>query len=183
MTEQQVQFFAKVVPPALDSEREYGIPAAVTIAQAILESATPKLGWGSSSLFRLANNPFGIKYAQRQGAQDYGHFDVPTWEIENGQRVEVPAEFQRFPNLKAAFFAHAALLLRPRYMPAYKSRQDCREYAMAVMNCGYSTDRPELCKKPGCPHYAGKLIQLIEQYHLDDPTALAEYAAGAQGAA
>jgi hypothetical protein len=34
----------------------------VTIAQAILESATPKLGWGSGVLFRLANNPFGIKH-------------------------------------------------------------------------------------------------------------------------
>ena len=62
MTPQQLQFLLRVTPPALQSQREYEIPACITIAQAILESATPKLGWGSSSLFRIANNPFGIKY-------------------------------------------------------------------------------------------------------------------------
>ena len=60
LTPQQLQFLLRVAPPALLSERAYGIPAPVTIAQAILESAT-SAGWGSSSLFRLANNPFGIK--------------------------------------------------------------------------------------------------------------------------
>jgi hypothetical protein len=59
---QQLQFLLRVTPAALSSERTYEIPACVTIAQAILESATAA-GWGSSVLFRLANNPFGIKYS------------------------------------------------------------------------------------------------------------------------
>jgi flagellum-specific peptidoglycan hydrolase FlgJ len=61
LTPQQLQFLLRVAPPALESQRQQEIPACVTIAQAILESATAA-GWGSSSLFRLANNPFGIKY-------------------------------------------------------------------------------------------------------------------------
>jgi hypothetical protein len=61
LTVQQLEFLMRVTPSALVSESEYGIPACVTIAQAILESATAA-GWGGSSLFRLANNPFGIKY-------------------------------------------------------------------------------------------------------------------------
>jgi len=62
LTPQRLQFLLRVTPPALESQRQYEVPACVTIAQAILESATPQFGWGSSSLFRLANNPFGIKY-------------------------------------------------------------------------------------------------------------------------
>jgi hypothetical protein len=61
LTPQQLQFLLRVTPPALQSQREHEVPACVAIAQAILESATAA-GWGSSSLFRLANNPFGIKY-------------------------------------------------------------------------------------------------------------------------
>ena len=58
---QQIQFLHTVAPLARASEREYGIPACVTMAQAILESATAA-GWGTSPLFLAAHNPFGIKY-------------------------------------------------------------------------------------------------------------------------
>jgi flagellum-specific peptidoglycan hydrolase FlgJ len=148
----------RVTPAALESQREYAIPACVTIAQAILESATPQFGWGSSTLFRLANNPFGIKYchfpsgdlaigssgnrtirpSEMRGndeltnrspdhplPEDYGHFDATTWEIENGQKRVVTAQFQRFPDLKAAFRCHALLLAKsPRYAPAMQVIRD-----------------------------------------------------------
>ena len=98
--------------------------------------APRRAGWGSSSLFRLANNPFGIKYfildraprrrvigssGQSDGLKsqcadepmnrsadqpipdDYGAFDALTWEIENGQKKVIVAQFQRFPNLDEAF--------------------------------------------------------------------------------
>jgi flagellum-specific peptidoglycan hydrolase FlgJ len=65
LTPQRLQFLWRVTPPALESQIRYEVPACVTIAQAILESATPHFGWGSSSLFRVANNPFGIKYCHR----------------------------------------------------------------------------------------------------------------------
>jgi flagellum-specific peptidoglycan hydrolase FlgJ len=203
LTPQQLQFLSSVTPPALASEREYGIPACVTVAQAILESATAA-GWGSSVLFRLANNPFGIKYCHfgtrdtgygtrdtgyetrdtgygtrnaglgirdsglgkkqdtglgtegpvqeapgtgsgtansgfmipdsgsklgtRQaglGTPDpasYGAFDAATWEIENGQKKTVMAQFQRFPNLTESFRCHALLLATsPRYAPAMQA--------------------------------------------------------------
>ncbi len=71
LCQQQLQFLFRVAPAAVASQREYEIPACVTIAQAILESSTPKFGWGSSSLFRVANNPFGIKYCHF-GPEDPG---------------------------------------------------------------------------------------------------------------
>jgi flagellum-specific peptidoglycan hydrolase FlgJ len=75
LTAQKLQFLLRVAPPALASQSQYEIPACVTIAQAILESGTP-VGWGSSALFRLANNPFGIKQS---------HFGAGGWGLGTGE--------------------------------------------------------------------------------------------------
>jgi len=213
LTPQQLQFLMRVTPAALQSQRTYEIPACVTVAQAILESATPKFGWGSSVLFKLANNPFGIKYChfgtsetkatpigsstarpsnppESKGSgeplnrpaahvipEDYGHFDATTWEIENGQKKVVVAQFQRFPNLDEAFLAHALLLRGPRYRPAFAVRDDWKKFAERLgpktspldsEHCGYST----------CPSYSAELIRLVEIYRLNDPRALEWYATG-----
>jgi flagellum-specific peptidoglycan hydrolase FlgJ len=203
LTAQQLQFLLRVAPPALEGQRAYQIPACVTMAQAILESATPKFGWGSSVLFRLANNPFGIKYCHwesggreigrsgEQGKNDrpiagssdhpipqaYGAFEAPTWEIANGQKQAVMAQFERFPNLDEAFRAHARLLRGPRYRPAFAVRDDWKQFAERLgpktsprdtEHCGYSTN----------PSYSAELITLVSRYRLNDPRALAWYAAG-----
>jgi flagellum-specific peptidoglycan hydrolase FlgJ len=164
---QELQFLTRVAPGALQGQRTHQIPACVTIAQSILESAT-SAGWGTSSLFRLANNPFGIKYDHFAPLQDYGHFDAATWEVVNGQRQDVVAQFQRFPNLTAAFEAHARLLCSKRYEPAFAMRNDWRQFAERLGpktsqldngHCGYSTN----------PQYGAALIKLVDLYHLDDP--------------
>ena len=56
MTAQQELFIETVAEGAQEMQAETGISAALTIAQAILES-----GWGSSELARMANNLFGMK--------------------------------------------------------------------------------------------------------------------------
>ncbi|MFZ0961677.1 MAG: glucosaminidase domain-containing protein [Terriglobia bacterium] len=231
LTLQQLQFLQQVTPPALKSQGECEIPACITIAQAILESATAA-GWGSSVLFRLANNPFGIKYEhfgpgqqedreigrpgdrlssgqiksadhqnvaspqppskaedqekanpQITGSPDhpipdpYGAFDATTREIENGQKKVMIAQFQRFPNLDEAFYAHALLLRSPRYRLAFEVRGDWKQFAERLgpktspldsEHCGYSTN----------PSYSADLIKLVSLYRLDDPRALQWYATG-----
>jgi flagellum-specific peptidoglycan hydrolase FlgJ len=202
----------RVAPPALESERAYQVPACVTLAQAIVESAT-SAGWGSSSLFRIANNPFGIKYCHwesevgspesevqktisnsAQASTDlgartsdsglrtsdpeaYGAFDAQTWEIENGQKKVMMAQFQRFPNLTEAFKAHAQLLCSPRYRPAFAVRHDWKQFAERLgpksspldsEHCGYSTN----------PSYSAEIIKLVELYRLNDPRAVEWFATG-----
>ena len=185
LTSQQLQFLLRVTPGALQGEREYEIPACITIAQAILESATPKYGWGSSTLFRLANNPFGIKYrhfgpgdrSPDHAISAYGHFDAATWEIVNGQKKTEITEFQCFPNLDEAFRAHALLLRGPRYQPAFAVRADWKQFAerlgpksspLDTEHCGYSTN----------PSYSAELIELVTLYRLNDPRALQWFATG-----
>lgn len=171
LTAEQLAFLHVVTPPALDSERAHGIPACITLAQAILESATSK-GWGTSSLFTKANNPFGIKYSHRQGVERYGFFDALTWEIENGHKVEIMAHFQRFPDLWEAFDAHALLLLRmgcggvPWLRVA--AQLGPKNSKTDLEHCGYSTN----------PGYAAELIRLVDLYRLNEPRAQQWFATG-----
>jgi flagellum-specific peptidoglycan hydrolase FlgJ len=203
LTAQQLQFLLRVAPPALESQRAYRVPACVTMAQAILESATPRFGWGSSVLFRLANNPFGIKYCHwesgeqesgrsgEQGKTDhpitgssdhpipqpYGAFDAPTWEIENGQKKVGIAQFERFPNLDEAFRAHALLLQTPRYRPAFAVRDDWKQFAERLGPKTSPLDA-EHCGYSTNPGYSAELIALVSRYRLDDPRALQWFATG-----
>jgi flagellum-specific peptidoglycan hydrolase FlgJ len=223
LTSRQLQFLLRVTPAALASEREYGIPACITIAQAILESATAA-GWGTSRLFVEANNPFGIKYChfgekaslvpgplslvnkgqvtkdKGQPSEDYGFFDAATWEIENGQRKEILAQFQRFPNLTEAFRAHSLLLARtPRYAPAmavlkstdYADHADSGEKKSveSVKSADWkafaerlgpraSANDSEHCGYSTNPSYSATLIKLVEESRLHDPRAQQWYATG-----
>ncbi len=175
MTKQQLDFLQLVTPPALDNERVYGIPACITIAQAIFESATAA-GWGTSILFTQANNPFGIKFSHKASTEAYGEFDAHTWEIINGQKKEMLAQFQRFPSLRESFTAHCLLLMTPWYRAAYAARGNWQTFAallgpktpVNLQACGYSTE----------PEYAARLIGAVTDYRLDDPRALAWYATG-----
>ena len=55
-TTSQQTFISEIAPGAMAAQSRYGIPAAVTIAQAIDES-----GWGQSALAIRDHNLFGIK--------------------------------------------------------------------------------------------------------------------------
>ncbi|MGV2806772.1 mannosyl-glycoprotein endo-beta-N-acetylglucosamidase, partial [Clostridium perfringens] len=48
------EFIAKLAPIANQDMRQYGVPASLTLAQAILDS-----NWGLSGLTHKANNLFG----------------------------------------------------------------------------------------------------------------------------
>lgn len=178
MNDKQREFLKTVAGLALDTERETGIPASITLAQAVLESAGKVMGewqWGGSELFRLANNPFGIKFTRRAEAKGYKPYEAPTHEYEHGELKPEHDQFVRYSSLIAAFEDHADLI-RALYAPAMLVRRDPEKFANAIMLGGYSTDRPTLCKTPGCPHYAGKLMSLVRQHKLDNYGVLCELA-------
>jgi flagellum-specific peptidoglycan hydrolase FlgJ len=183
VTKEQENFLSQVAGPALESERTYGIPACIVIAQSILESAAKINGrwtWGGSVLFREANNPFGIK--DRQLADDYGFYEVPTTEYSGGKPHREIARFEKFRSLHDAFACHASLIATSKtYQPAMAARADWRKFAELLgpkrnpadaEHCGYATD----------PNYAAKLKNLVVIYHLEDRGRLNWYASTAGGA-
>src|SRR6266568_5031564 len=95
-TAAQQAFISEVAPGALAAQSRHGIPAAVTIAQAIDES-----GWGQSALAIRDHNLFGIK-----GAGPAGSDMLPTREYENGQWVTRTAPFRVYHNVAQSIADH-----------------------------------------------------------------------------
>jgi LysM repeat protein len=146
----QRDFIMAVAPGARASQRKSGVPASVTLAQAILES-----DWGRSKLTREANNLFGIK-AQR-GPGSAGVYEINTWEVYAGQSVTVFAAFKAYTSLADSIADHGNWFHdNSRYHGALEVKDDPRAFAYAINAAGYATD----------PAYAPKLIGLMDKFDL-----------------
>lgn len=140
-------FIDRVSGDAVRSQRETGVPASVTLAQAILES-----GWGKSGLSRQANNFFGIK-----GEGPAGHTTMRTREVLHGREVYVNANFRKYNSPAESFTDHGRFLRNnPRYAQAFKHTDDPARFAAEIHKAGYATD----------PNYAKQLTGIINRYGL-----------------
>ena len=167
----QQAFISEVAPGALTAQREYGVPAAVTIAQAIDESA-----WGQSQLALQDKNLFGIK-----GAGPAGTVLLPTQEFQDGEWVTVNAPFRVYSSVAQSITDHALLLATSSsYKPAMADKLSPDTFANDLTGV-YATD----------PGYGSTLIGLMRLYNLyrfdartpAAPTASAPAGGGAAGAA
>ena len=128
-----------------------GVPASVTVAQAILES-----DWGRSSLALDANNYFGIKASDRLGTD--GVVWMPTAEFDDaGEVFETVSPFRAYKSLTDSVADHDDLLrTASRYAAAMRLASDPKQFAQELSDAGYSTD----------PDYADKLVALMDSYDL-----------------
>jgi flagellum-specific peptidoglycan hydrolase FlgJ len=142
----QQAFISEVAPGALAAQREYGVPAAVTIAQAIDES-----GWGQSQLALQDKNLFGIK-----GTGPAGTVLLPTQEFEGGEWVTVNAPFRVYSSVAQSITDHTLLLATSSsYKPAMANRLSPDTFANHLTGV-YATD----------PSYGSTLIGLMRSYNL-----------------
>ena len=101
---------------ALQGERDYGVPASITLAQGLLESYV-----GQSKMALEANNHFGIKAYNWQG--------------------EVYAGYRKYGSAEDSFRDHALVLKGPRYSVLYNfDVRDYRSWAQGLRDCGYAED-------------------------------------------
>lgn len=150
---------------AVQQQADYGIPASITMAQALLESAA-----GKSELAQNARNHFGIKCTSEWFGGVYYYDDDRKGEC-----------FRQYKDAAESFKDHSVFLKRPRYTTCFEiAVEDYEGWARRLRECGYATD----------PQYAHKLIKLIEDYRLDTlmngsvkPDAAAAAGAGVAGAA
>lgn len=137
-TEEYIAVYSDI---AQEEMRNYGIPASITLAQGILESAS-----GQGRLSVEANNHFGIKCHEWTGAKIY-HDDDASQEC-----------FRKYKNSKYSFRDHSLFLKeRKRYAKLFTlDKDDYKNWAIELRKAGYATDRK----------YPDKLISLIERYQL-----------------
>jgi flagellum-specific peptidoglycan hydrolase FlgJ len=142
----QQAFIGAIAPGAVAAQRKYGVPASVTIAQAIVES-----GWGESQLATQDHNLFGIK-----GTGPAGSDPQQTWEYVNGQQVTSTSQFRVYHNTAQSIDDHGRLLATsPYYRKPMADRRNPDAFAAALTGV-YATDLD----------YGAKLISLMKRYDL-----------------
>lgn len=126
---------------AIEEMAQYRIPASITLAQGLLES-----GAGKSYLSRAGNNHFGIKSHGWSGR---------TIRHDDDSRQE---SFRAYDNARESYEDHSRFLAnRERYKRLFAlSITDYKGWARGLKACGYATN----------PHYAKRLISIIETYRL-----------------
>ncbi len=125
-----------------------GIPASITLAQAIVESS-----WGNGSLAVEGNNYFGIKCNNNwNGATIYQEDD----DYKDGKLIA--SCFRKYASVEESYVDHSNFLLEgTRYANLFNlSSTDYKGWAKGLKAAGYATDR----------QYAEKLIEKIESYQL-----------------
>jgi flagellum-specific peptidoglycan hydrolase FlgJ len=134
-----------IIDAAVTSQRHWNVPASVTLAQWVVESA-----WGAS-VPPGSNNPFGIK-----AGPDQPSVESATREVISGTSVAVTARFRAFSSLNEAFDEHGRLLATsPSYTNAMKNIGNPEAFADAL-NGIYATD----------PEYSTTLKWVIQTYNF-----------------
>lgn len=134
-------YFNKYKNIAIREMQRYGIPASITLAQGVLESAA-----GNSRLATVANNHFGIKCHDWTG---------PTIAQDDDEQGEC---FRVYGSAIESYEDHSKFLRgRKRYNSLFHlAITDYRGWAHGLKQAGYATN----------PVYANSLIDIIELYRL-----------------
>lgn len=142
-TQDYINTYTKI---AIEQEKQYGIPACITLAQGILES-----GSGRSRLATEANNHFGIKcHNDWKGKKIYKDDD---------KKNEC---FRVYDNAEQSYIDHSLFLVgKKRYADLFKLKiTDYKGWAKGLKKAGYATN----------PKYPQLLIDIIELYDLANIT-------------
>ncbi|CAI6266448.1 Phage minor structural protein [Bacillus subtilis] len=144
-------FIKEIAAYAQRVYQNHHILASLIIAQGCLESA-----WGTSGLATKGHNLFGMK-----GEYKGQYVTMMTWEVINGENVQVPAKFRKYPSWKESIDDLANLYLNgvswdKNHYRAVVGETDYQKATAALVKAGYATD----------PNYATKLNSIIFTYKL-----------------
>lgn len=161
LNENIIRYIETYAPMALKEMNRTGVPAAIKIAQGILETNA-----GQSDLVLRSNNHFGIKCKSSWTGEKVYHDD------------DAPGEcFRKYASADDSYLDHSDYLKsQPRYAFLFDyDADDYSSWAWGLKKAGYATN----------PVYAQTLIKYIETYRLtelhayieeeEDPIDLSEY--------
>jgi LysM repeat protein len=141
--EQYVNMYKDI---AIREMKRMGVPAAITLAQGILETES-----GNSALVKKSNNHFGIKCKNNWTAESVTHDDDAAGEC-----------FRSYKTAEDSYRDHSNFLRGgERYAFLFKyDVKDYKAWAYGLKKAGYATN----------PSYPLILIKHIEQYNLQQYT-------------
>ena len=141
----------EMVLAAIETQERYRVPAALTLAQIVLESSGNYPG-GLSQLAYECKNLFGIKGEGPSGYKEY----KTSEQKKDGTSYTVTTKFRKYNSFAESIEDHAKLLVSGRYVSYTAKAKTDDEWAKAITNAGYATDTG----------YADKLISIMKIYNL-----------------
>jgi LysM repeat protein len=145
----QAEYIEQYKDFAIREMKRMGVPAAITLAQGILETEN-----GNSALVKKSNNHFGIKCKSTWTSEGVSHDD------------DAPGEcFRKYKHAEDSYRDHSNFLRgSERYAFLFKlDPADYKGWAHGLRKAGYATN----------PRYPQILIKFIEQNNLQQYTLLA----------
>ncbi|MCW3073561.1 MAG: LysM peptidoglycan-binding protein [Flaviaesturariibacter sp.] len=142
-------YIAKYRDIAIAEMHRTGVPAAITLAQGILETEA-----GKSNLVQRSNNHFGIKCKSDWKGETVSHDDDARGEC-----------FRKYDDPTLSYKDHSDFLkTRAHYAPLFKlDPKDFQGWAYGLKKAGYATN----------PKYPQILIRIINEYNLQQYTMMA----------
>ncbi|MDB5251979.1 MAG: LysM peptidoglycan-binding protein [Flaviaesturariibacter sp.] len=139
-------YIARFRDVAIAEMQRTGVPAAITLAQGILETEA-----GKSDLVQRSNNHFGIKCKSDWKGETVSHDDDARGEC-----------FRKYNDPVESYKDHSDFLKnRPNYVSLFKiNPADYEGWAYGLKKAGYATN----------PKYPQILIRLIKEYDLQQYT-------------
>lgn len=134
-----IEHYSKIAVTEMD---KFGIPASISMAQAIIESRS-----GNSVLAARNNNHFGIKCFSKS---------CPKGHCTNFTDDHHKDFFRKFGNATDSWREHSQFLMKYRYKDLLKYGKNYHVWAKGLRDFGYATDK----------NYDKKLISIIERYEL-----------------
>lgn len=143
------QYIEKYKDLAIKEMKRMGVPAAITLAQGLLETES-----GNSDLLKKSNNHFGIKCKSTWSGEGVSHDDDETGEC-----------FRTYKSADESYRDHSNFLRgNQRYLFLFDlDPSDYKGWAYGLKKAGYATN----------PKYPAILIRHIEQYNLQQYTLMA----------
>lgn len=140
------QYIAEYKDLAIREMKRMGVPAAITLAQGILETES-----GNSALLQKSNNHFGIKCKSSWSGGSVSHDDDEAGEC-----------FRMYKDAEDSYRDHSNFLRgNDRYAFLFKlDPTDYKGWANGLKKAGYATN----------PRYPEILIKHIEAYNLEQYT-------------
>lgn len=140
MTSSRQKYIEQYAGYAMEQMRKYGIPASITLAQGIIESAD-----GRSTLANTAHNHFGVK-GSYNGNYVLADDDKPN------------EKFKKYDNVGQSYEDHSKVLMAQRYQQYVKNLPptDYRGWAIGIKKGGYASAQS----------YVSTVVNVIESANL-----------------
>jgi flagellum-specific peptidoglycan hydrolase FlgJ len=144
-------FVGQVFSSAKAEEVKSKIPAAITTAQAILETGFGKSVPTDLYTKQYSYNLFGVK-----GIGPAGYVSVYTHEVIKGVRIKIIDKFEAYHSFEGSIAGRTAFLKRNQRYRVLFGSADPVFWAEGLQKAGYATD----------PNYAKTLIQIMKSWKL-----------------